>query len=77
MELELVIEYGEDSRAGYGSIHRKGCSDVRDPAPIGAANTQAEAVILADQATYWAHNNGEDPADYGYTVAPCVTLPAS
>lgn len=33
--MELVIEFGQAGRAGYGSIHRKGCCDVRDPEPIG------------------------------------------
>lgn len=74
--MELVIEYGEGGRAGYGSIHRKGCADVTDPEPIGDAGTRTAAVTLADQATSWAYNEGEDPADYGYKIASCVTIPA-
>lgn len=74
--MELVIEYGEGGRAGYGSIHRKGCADVSDPEPIGDASTRSAAVILADRATYWAENENEDPADYGYKIASCVDLPA-
>jgi len=74
--MELVIELGEDGRAGYGSIHRKGCSDVSDPESIGDARTRAQAVTLADQVTSWASNEGEDPADYGYKFARCVTIPA-
>ncbi|WP_100514229.1 hypothetical protein [Mycobacteroides abscessus] len=75
--MELVIECSNDGHAGYGSIHRSGCLDVSDPAPIGDANTRLAAVILADETTSWAANEGEDPADYGYKIAPCVTLAAS
>ena len=74
--MELVIEYGNGGRAGYGSIHRNGCTDVADPSPIGDAKTRADAVILADQSTSWAYNEGEDPAEYGYKIAACVNLPA-
>ena len=74
--MELVIEFGEDGRAGYGSFHRRGCADVSDPELIGTASTPAEAVTLADQATSRASNDGEKSADYGYKIASCVNLPA-
>lgn len=75
--MELIIELGEGGRAGYGSIHRKGCADVADPETIGNAETLAAAVILADQTTAWARNDGCDPADIGYKIASCVKFPAS
>ncbi|WP_016888204.1 hypothetical protein [Mycobacteroides abscessus] len=74
--MELVIEFGNGGRAGYGSIHRRACVDVADPSPIGDADTRSAAIALADETTCWASNEGEDPADYGYKIAPCVTLPA-
>ncbi|SLC73260.1 Uncharacterised protein [Mycobacteroides abscessus subsp. massiliense] len=72
--MQLVIEFGNGSRAGYGSIHRSGCTDVVDPAPIGDADSRSAAVALADETTCWASNEGECPADYGYKIAPCAAL---
>lgn len=74
--MNLSIEYGNGNRmSDYGTIHKTGCRDLHDPEPIGDAISKDEAARLADKATNWASEEGEDPVDYGYRFAPCVKLP--
>lgn len=34
MSMRLVIEMDDTNYAQYGSIHKRGCSHVKDPMPI-------------------------------------------
>ena len=66
--MKLSLELSDQSQAGYGSVHRAGCRDLRDAEPIGEAERMSEIPTLVESATGWTDT---DPI-----TAPCVTLPA-
>jgi len=68
--LELAIDFGE-GKAGYGTVHKRGCRDLADPENIGAATTKREAAIAADAVTYWNTDEGLEPGEFHYVFAPC------
>lgn len=65
--MRLSIEF--ESGPGYGHIHAEGCRDLRDPEPIGEADTIAEANRLANELTGW----DDDGVDESYRFAPCAS----
>lgn len=71
--MKLAIELDQAIERNYGRVHRAGCRDLRDPEPIGDAETLAEIPALIEAATGWDATT--DPAYYIGHRAPCVTVP--
>lgn len=66
--MNVSIEMGDSDIRSYGSIHRTGCRDLRDPERLGEVETRADAEMAAEDLTGWGYEPGE------YHFAPCVTL---
>jgi hypothetical protein len=68
MTQNLAIEL-DDSVRGYGTVHRAGCRDLRDPELLGEWSTVAEVAAAIEDATGWERTAEE------VVLAPCVKLP--
>lgn len=74
--MELIIEFGETGRAGYGSIHRKGVLTLLIRNRSATPRPARRRSFSRTRRHHGASNEGSDPADFGYKIASCVTLPA-
>jgi hypothetical protein len=66
--MRLAVEL-DQSTDGYGTVHRAGCRDLRDPEILGETDTRAGAAALLYDATGWEIDG---PADVRF--APCARL---
>lgn len=67
--VELVIEMDDRDMSKYGTIHKAGCRDARDPEPIGSATHRDQVGGLANALTSW----DDDPDQpYQWHIAPCA-----
>jgi hypothetical protein len=64
----LSIELSDRDMSRYGSIHKTGCRDLKDPERLGDVSSKSEAFDKAEDLTGWGYEEGE------YKFAPCVHL---
>ena len=65
---QFALEEDDRDMDRYHRIHAAGCLHLRDPTPIGAAESMTELAAAAARIT----SEFEDPADVYAAVAPCV-----
>ena len=65
---QFALEEDDRDMDRYHRIHAAGCLHLRDPEPIGAAESMAELADAAARIT----SEFDDPADVYAAAAPCV-----